>query len=123
MNKSDTEVEFDIRFIASAIKGAIDKSSILLIFLILFVSITIYEVKSIVIEKEKLISNLELNLIKKKETIKLLKAELAYLSRPERIEMIATKLLNMKVILPIDIWNINDLSNIKNLGLKKINLN
>ena len=34
--------------------------------------------------------------------------------------MIATKLLNMKVILPIDIWNINDLSNIKNLGLKKL---
>ena len=36
MNKSDTEVEFDIRFIASAIKGAIDKSSIFLTFLILF---------------------------------------------------------------------------------------
>ena len=97
--------------------------SILLIFLILFVSITIYEVKSIVIEKEKLISNLEINLINKKETVKLLKAEVAYLSRPERIEMIATKLLNMKVILPIDIWNINDLSNVKNLGLKKNNFN
>ena len=97
--------------------------SILFIFLILFVSITIYEVKSIVIEKEKVISNLELKLIKKKETVKLLRAEVAYLSRPERIEIIATKLLNMKIILPIDIWNINDLSNVKNLGLKKIDFN
>ena len=35
LNKSDTDVELDILFIASAISGAIDISSILLLFLIL----------------------------------------------------------------------------------------
>ena len=34
MNKSDTEVEFEILFIASAIRGAIEMTSILLLFFI-----------------------------------------------------------------------------------------
>ena len=91
--------------------------SILFIFLILLSGIIMYEIKIIVIEKEKLISNLENKILKKKQKINLLKAELAYLKRPERIEKIATKSLNMKVILPIDIWDIKDLSNTKYLGL------
>ena len=92
--------------------------SILLIFLILFVGITVYEIKSVVIEKEKIIKSLENKINQKNQTLKLLQAELAYLSRPQRIEKIATKLLNMKPILPIDIWNIKDLTNIRNLAFK-----
>ncbi len=93
--------------------------SLLLIFIILFFGITIYELKSKTLQKEKIISKLEQKIEKKKEKIKLFKAELAYLSRPQRIEKLATELLNMKAILPIDIWNINDLS----LNEKLINKN
>ncbi len=93
--------------------------SILLIFIILFVGIAVYEIKSVVIEKEKIIKNLENKISQKNQTLKLLQAELAYLSRPQRIEKIATKLLNMKPILSIDIWNIKDLAHIKHLGFKK----
>ena len=93
--------------------------SILLIFLILFIGISVYEIKSIVIEKEKIIKSLENKIHQKKQTLKLLQAELAYLSRPQRIEKIATKFLNMKPILPIDIWNIKDLTHIRNLTFKK----
>ena len=51
------------------------------------------------------------NLIsEKKQNIKLIKAELAYLSRPERLQSIAKQQFNMKEILPSDIWNINDIS-------------
>ena len=39
-----------------------------------------------------------------------MKAELAYLSRPERLQSIAKQKLNMKEILPTDIWNIDDIS-------------
>jgi len=46
----------------------------------------------------------------KKQNIKLIRAELAYLSRPERLQSIAEQQLNMKEILPTDIWNINDIS-------------
>ena len=45
-----------------------------------------------------------------KQNIKLKKAEHAYLSRPERLQSIAEQKLNMKEILPTDIWNINDIS-------------
>ena len=84
--------------------------SIMLIIFVLFAGIGIYELKTIKIQKEKIISNLENKIKKKNERIKLLKAELAYLSRPQRIEKLATELLNMKTILPIDIWDIKDLS-------------
>ena len=84
--------------------------SIILIFFVLFAGIGVYELKTIKIQKEKIISNLENKIKKKNERIKLLKAELAYLSRPQRIEKLARELLNMKTILPIDIWDIKDLS-------------
>jgi len=93
--------------------------SIMLIFFILFAGISIYELKSIKLQKEQIISNLENKINKKNERIKLLNAELAYLSRPQRIEKIATELLNMKNILPIDIWNIRDLSIINKLDSNK----
>ena len=90
----------------------------MLIFFVLFAGIGIYELKTIKIQKEKIISNLENKIKKKNERIKLLKAELAYLSQPQRIEKLATELLNMKTILPIDIWDIKDLSMTKSLTKK-----
>ena len=50
----------------------------------------------------KKIKNTQLNLY-------ILKAELSYLKRPDRLEQIAKNKLNMKGILPIDIWNLKDL--------------
>ena len=87
--------------------------SLLLIFLILFTGISVYEIKSIIIEKQQIVSKLEREVLKKKENIKILKAEFSYISRPQRIEEIAKNYLNMKIILPIDIWNIKDFAKIK----------
>ena len=69
-----------------------------------------YEVKNNYHYKEKQILKLNNLISEKKQNIKLIKAELAYLSRPERLQSIAEKQFNMKEILPSDIWNINDIS-------------
>ena len=41
--------------------------------------------------------------------INILKAELSYLKRPDRIEKIARNKLGLKEVLPTDIWNLKDL--------------
>jgi len=69
-----------------------------------------YEVKNNYHYKEKEILKLKNLISEKKQNIKLIKAELAYLSRPERLQSIAKQQLDMKEILPTDIWNINDIS-------------
>ena len=69
-----------------------------------------YEVKKNYHYKEKEILKLKKLISEKKQNIKLIKAELAYLSRPERLQSIAKQQLDMKEILPTDIWNINDIS-------------
>jgi len=69
-----------------------------------------YEVKNNYHLKEKEILELNDLILEKKQNIKLIKAELAYLSRPERLQSIAQQQFNMKEILPTDIWNINDIS-------------
>ena len=69
-----------------------------------------YEVKKNYHYKEKEILKLKNLISEKKQNIKLIKAELAYLSRPERLQSIAKQQLDMKEILPTDIWNINDIS-------------
>jgi len=69
-----------------------------------------YEIKNNYHHKEKEILKLKNLILEKKQNIKLMKAELAYLSRPERLQTIAEQQLNMKEILPSDIWNINDIS-------------
>ena len=69
-----------------------------------------YEVKKNYHYKEKEILKLKNLISDKKQNIKLMKAELAHLSRPERLQSIAEQQLNMKEILPTDIWNINDIS-------------
>ena len=69
-----------------------------------------YEIKKNYHLKEKEILELNDLISEKKQNIKLIKAELAYLSRPERLQSIAQQQFNMKEILPTDIWNINDIS-------------
>tara|TARA_B100001175_G_C19386008_1_gene578981 strand:- start:729 stop:1025 length:297 start_codon:yes stop_codon:yes gene_type:complete len=84
--------------------------SVFWFFIILISGIFIYEIKNLIIIKENKILILQNEINQTKDKIKLLDAEFAYLSRPERIEQIALNLLSMKKILPIDIWDIKDLS-------------
>jgi hypothetical protein len=84
--------------------------SVFWFFIILISGIFIYEIKNLIILKEKRILSLEQQINITKDKIKLFNAEFAYLSRPERIEQVALNLLGMKKILPIDIWDIRDLS-------------
>ena len=87
------------------------KITYILIFISVFgVFFLNYEIKKKFHHKEKEISKINNLISEKKQNIKLMKAELAYLSRPERLQSIAEQQLNMKEILPTDIWNINDIS-------------
>ena len=83
---------------------------ILVLTSILSVIFLNYEIKNNYHLKEKEILELNDLILEKKQNIKLIKAELAYLSRPERLQSIAQQQFNMKEILPTDIWNINDIS-------------
>ena len=83
---------------------------ILVLISILSVIFLNYEIKNNYHLKEKEILELNDLILEKKQNIKLIKAELAYLSRPERLQSIAQQKFNMKEILPTDIWNINDIS-------------
>ena len=83
---------------------------VLLLISVLGVVFFNYEIKNNYYLKEKEILELNDLILEKKQNIKLIKAELAYLSRPERLQSIAQQQFNMKEILPTDIWNINDIS-------------
>ncbi len=83
---------------------------ILLLVSVLGVIFFNYEIKKNFHNKEKEILKLKNLISEKKENIRLMKAELAYLSRPERLQSIAKQHFNMKEILPTDIWNLKDIS-------------
>ena len=83
---------------------------VLLLISVLGVVFFNYEIKKNYHQKEKEIIKLNNSISEKKQNIKLIKAELAYLSRPERLQLISEQHLNMKEILPTDVWNINDIS-------------
>jgi cell division protein FtsL len=83
---------------------------ILILLSVLGVIFFNYEIKNNYHLKEKEIIKLNNLILEKKQTINVMKAELAYLSRPERLQLIAKQQLNMKEILPTDIWNINNIS-------------
>ena len=53
------------------------------------------------------------DLMQAKSNFYILKAELSYLKRPDRIERIALTKLKMRPVLPIDIWNLEDLVSTK----------
>ncbi len=83
---------------------------ILILISVLGVIFFNYEIKNNYHHKEKEILKLKNLISEKNQNIKLIKAELAFLSRPERLQSIAKQQLNMKEILPTDIWNIHDIS-------------
>ena len=83
--------------------------SFLVIFLILIVGISLYQIKFSINENEIALRTIKTKIDDTKSDIEILNAELSYLKRPERIEKIALNQLELKEILPTDIWNINDL--------------
>jgi len=83
--------------------------SFLVIFLILIVGISLYQIKFAINENEIALNTIKAKIDDTKSDIEILNAELSYLKRPERIEKIALNKLELKEILPTDIWNIKDL--------------
>lgn len=83
--------------------------SFLVIFLILIVGITLYQIKFSINENEIVLKNIKAKIDDTKSDIEILNAEVSYLKRPERIEKIALNILELKEILPTDIWNLEDL--------------
>lgn len=83
--------------------------SFLVIFLILIVGISLYQIKFSINENEIALRTIKAKIDDAKSDIDILNAELSYLKRPERIEKIALNKLELKEILPTDIWNIKDL--------------
>ena len=86
--------------------------SFLIIFVILSVAISLYQMKHLITKKEVELSQIKNNIIDAQSDLSILKAELSYLKRPDRIEKIALDKLGFKEILPSDIWNLQDLANV-----------
>ena len=83
--------------------------SFLVIFLILIVGISLYQIKFSINENEIALRTIKAKIDDTKSDIEILNAEVSYLKRPERIEKIALNILELKEILPTDIWNLEDL--------------
>ena len=86
--------------------------SFLIIFIILFVAISLYQIKHLITKKELELAQIKANINGAQSDLNILKAELSYLKRPDRIEKIALSKLGLREILPTDIWNLKDLVNI-----------
>ena len=78
-------------------------------FVILFVGISLYQIKHFITKKEIELAQIQNNIKTAKSDINILKAELSYLKRPDRIEKIARNKLGLREVLPTDIWNLKDL--------------
>ena len=89
------------------------------IFFIIFVAISLYQIKHSISQREINLKQINNNITQTKYDISILKAELSNLKRPDRIERIAIENLEMKPILPIDIWNLEDLISSKTLKEKE----
>ena len=86
--------------------------SFLIIFVILFVAISLYQIKHLITKKELELAQIKTNINIAKSDLNILKAELSYLKRPDRIEKIALIKLGLREVLPTDIWNFKDLVNV-----------
>ena len=89
--------------------------SSLIFFVILFTGVSLYQIKHLITKKEIELTQIKNNIKSAQSNINILKAELSYLKRPDRIEKIALHKLGLKEILPTDIWNLNDLVNATNI--------
>ena len=83
----------------------------LIFFVILFLGISLYQVKHFITKKEMELTQLQNNIKSAQSNINILKAELSYLKRPDRIEKIAINKLKLREVSPTDIWNLKDLVN------------
>ena len=96
--------------------------SFLIIFVILFVAISLYQIKHFISKKELELAKIINNINDARSDLNILKAELSYLKRPDRLENIALNKLELREILPTDIWNLKDLvdatDSLKKGGLK-----
>ena len=83
--------------------------SFIIVFLIVFVAISLYQVKHFITQKELELAAINKKIINTQSDLNILKAELSYLKRPSRIEKIAVNKLQLKEISAIDIWNLQHL--------------
>ena len=83
--------------------------SFLVVIIIIFVAVSLYQIKHFITKKEIELTQIQNNIKSAKSDINILKAELSYLKRPDRIEKIALNRLGLREILPTDIWNLIDL--------------
>ena len=83
--------------------------SFLIFFIILFLGVSLYQVKHLITKKEMKLSQIQNNIKNAQSNIKILKAELSYLKRPDRIEKIALNKLGLREVSPTEIWNLKDL--------------
>ena len=83
--------------------------SFLAIFVIIFIAISLYQIKFFITKKEMELAKINKKIKNTQLELYILRAELSYLKRPDRIEQIAKNKLKMRGILPIDIWNLKDL--------------
>ena len=89
--------------------------SSLIFFVILFAGLSLYQIKHFITKKEIELTQIKNNIKSAQSNINILKAELSYLKRPDRIEKIAIDKLGLREVLPTDIWNLNDLVNATNI--------
>ena len=83
--------------------------SFLIFFIILFLGVSLYQVKHLITKKEIKLAQIQSNIKNAQSNIKILKAELSYLKRPDRIEKIALNKLGLREVSPTEIWNLKDL--------------
>ena len=86
--------------------------SFLIIFVILFVAISLYQIKHFISKKEIELARITNDINDAQSDLNILKAELSYLKRPDRLENIALNKLRLREILPTDIWNLKDLADV-----------
>ena len=86
--------------------------SFLIIFVILFVAISLYQIKHFISKKEIELAQITNDINDAQSDLNILKAELSYLKRPDRLENIALNKLKLREILPTDIWNLKDLADV-----------
>jgi hypothetical protein len=79
------------------------------VFLIVVVGISLYQIKFFITQNEVALKTIKTKIVNAKSDLEILNAELSYLKRPDRIEKIALIKLELKEILPTDIWNLKDL--------------
>ncbi len=83
--------------------------SFIIFFLIIFVAISLYQIKYLITQKEMELAVINKKIINVKSNLNILEAELSYLKRPSRIERLSKNKLDLREISAIDIWDLQHL--------------